>query len=112
MAKSHIARLNELTELEVSKLTSTTVDETALAILKRLGSLGIIIASLQKTFQLDGSLIPILTQLTDRTLQTGHNGLSNCRISPRYLEMQRYIPICFGLYSMEWNIKQRATMVI
>jgi hypothetical protein len=33
-----IAKLNELTESEVSELTYTTVDETALAISKRQGS--------------------------------------------------------------------------
>jgi len=34
LAKEHIARLNELTESEVSELSSTTIDEAALAILK------------------------------------------------------------------------------
>ena len=38
LTKAHIAKLNELTESEVNKLTSSTVDETALAILKRQGS--------------------------------------------------------------------------
>jgi len=33
LAKAHIAKLNELTESEVTELTSLTVDETALAIL-------------------------------------------------------------------------------
>ena len=46
--KAHIAKLNELTESEVTELTSTTVDETALAILKRQGSRGITIVSLQR----------------------------------------------------------------
>jgi len=36
--KAHIAKLNKLTQSEVSELTSTTVDETALAILKRQGT--------------------------------------------------------------------------
>jgi hypothetical protein len=48
LAKAHIAKLNELTETEVTKLTSLTVDETALAILKRQGSRGITIVSLQR----------------------------------------------------------------
>ena len=48
LAKAHIAKLNELTESEVTELTSTTVDETALAILKRQGSRGITIVSLQR----------------------------------------------------------------
>jgi len=38
LAKAHIAKLNELTGSAVTELTSSTVDETALAILKRQGS--------------------------------------------------------------------------
>ena len=37
-AKAHIAKLNRLTESEVTKLTSSAVDNTASAILKRQGS--------------------------------------------------------------------------
>jgi len=48
LAKARIAKLNELTESEVTELTSLTVDETALAILKRQGSRGITILSLQR----------------------------------------------------------------
>jgi len=48
LANAHIAKLNELTGSEVTELTSTTVDETALAILKRQGSRGITIVSLQR----------------------------------------------------------------
>ena len=53
LAKAHIAKLNELTESEVTELTSTTVDETALAILKRQGSGGITIVSMQRKFKID-----------------------------------------------------------
>jgi len=48
LAKAHITKLNKLRELEVTELTSSTVDETALAILKRQGSRGITIVSLQR----------------------------------------------------------------
>jgi hypothetical protein len=48
LAKAHIAKLNELPESEVTELTRLTVDETALAILKRQGSSGITIVSLQR----------------------------------------------------------------
>jgi len=48
LAKAHIAKLNELTESEVTQLTSSTVDETAVAMLKRQGSHGITIVSLQR----------------------------------------------------------------
>jgi hypothetical protein len=46
LANAHIAKLNGLTESEVTELISTTVDETAVAILKRQGSRGITIVSL------------------------------------------------------------------
>jgi len=48
LAKAHIAKLNELTESEVTELTSSLVDETALAILKMQGSRGITIVSVQR----------------------------------------------------------------
>ena len=50
LAKAHIAKLNELTESEDTELTSSTVDEAALAILKRQGSCGITIVSSQEKF--------------------------------------------------------------
>jgi hypothetical protein len=53
LAKAHIAKLNELTESEVSKLMSSTVDETALAIQMRQGSRGITLVSSQSEFILD-----------------------------------------------------------
>jgi hypothetical protein len=48
LAKAYIAKLNELTESEVTELTSSTVDEKALAILKRQGNRRITIVSLQR----------------------------------------------------------------
>jgi len=53
LAKAHIAKLNELTESEVTELTSLTVDETALAILKRQGSRGITIVSSLRQIMFD-----------------------------------------------------------
>jgi len=53
LAKADIANLNEITESEVTELTSSTVDETALAILKRQGSRGITIVSLQRKIRFD-----------------------------------------------------------
>jgi len=48
LAKVQMANLNELTESEVSELSTTAIDETALAILKRQGSRTITILSLQR----------------------------------------------------------------
>jgi len=68
LAKAHIAKLNKLTESEVSELTSTTVDGTALAILKRQGSCGITIVRSQKKFIFNSLVLLILTLLTDTML--------------------------------------------
>ena len=53
LAKAHMAKLNELSESEVTELTSSTVDETALAILKSQGSRGITIVSLLRKIIFD-----------------------------------------------------------
>jgi len=58
LAKAHIAKLNKLTELEVTEMTSSTVDETALAILKRQGSRGITIGSSQRKIIFDFQVDP------------------------------------------------------
>jgi len=58
LAKAHIAKLNELTESEVTELTSSTVDETSLAILKRHGSRGITIVSLQRKIRFEIKVNP------------------------------------------------------
>jgi hypothetical protein len=48
LAKAHITKLNELTETADTELTGSTVEETPLAIMKRQGSRGITIVSLQR----------------------------------------------------------------
>ena len=68
LAKVHIAKLNELTVSEVTELTSSTVAETALAKLKRQGSLGIPIVSSQRHIKFTIHVLSILTELTDKTL--------------------------------------------
>jgi hypothetical protein len=69
LAKAHIGKLNELTVAEVTELTSSTVDETTLAILpKRQGGRGIPIVSSQRKIKLTNQVSSILTELTDKTL--------------------------------------------
>jgi len=58
VAKAHIAKMNELTESEVTELTSSTVDETALAILRRQGSRGISIVSSLSQVIFDIQVVP------------------------------------------------------
>jgi len=58
LAKAHITKLNELTETEVTQLTWSTVDETALAILKWQGSRGITIVCSQRKIIFDIQVDP------------------------------------------------------
>jgi len=58
LTKAHNTKLNELTESEVTELTSSTVDESGLAILKRQGSRGIKIVSVPRKMILDIELNP------------------------------------------------------
>jgi len=58
LAKAHIAKLNKLTESEVTELTSSTVDQTALAILKRQIRRGITIVSLGRKIIFDMQFNP------------------------------------------------------
>jgi hypothetical protein len=58
LANAHIAMLNELTVSEVTELTSSMVDETALAILKRQGSWEITMVSLQRQIIFDIQVNP------------------------------------------------------
>jgi len=53
LAQAHSAKLNKLTESKVTELTSLTVDETALAMVKMQGSGGITIVSLQRKIIFD-----------------------------------------------------------
>jgi len=68
LAKAHIAKLNVLTVSELTELTSSTVAETALAILKRQGSRGIPIVSSQRKIKFTIQVLSILIELKDKTL--------------------------------------------
>jgi hypothetical protein len=68
LAKVHIAKLNKLTVLEVTVFTSSTVAETALAILKQHGSRGILIVISQRKIKFTIQVLSKLTELTDKTL--------------------------------------------
>jgi len=68
LAKAHIAKLNELTVSDVTELTSSTVTETALAILKRQRSRGFPIVSSQRKIKFTIQVLCTLTELTEKTL--------------------------------------------
>jgi len=58
LAKAHIAKLIELTESEVTELSSSMVDERALAMIKRQGSRGITVVSSQRKMIFDIQVNP------------------------------------------------------
>jgi len=101
LAKAHIAKLNELTESEVTELTSSTVDETALAILRRQGRRGITIVSVPRTMIFDIQLNPYWpkwqtkrSKLADKDFETSqfHQDTWNC-----------YLMLGFVLAHIPWN---------
>jgi len=112
LAIAHIAKLNKLTESEVSELTSSTIDETALAILKRQGSQGIRMVSSQRKFIFNSQISPILIHQTDTILQTASKGFSNFQISQRHLKSRCHVRILFGSFAIKCYIKHRVTAVI
>jgi len=68
LAKEHIAKLNESIVSEVTGLTSSTVAETVMAMLKRQGSRGITIVSSQRKLKFTIQVLSKLTELTDKTV--------------------------------------------
>jgi len=112
LAKARIAKVNLLTELQVTKLTNSTVDETAVAILKRLGCRWIAIVGLQMKFIFDFSVLFILTDLTAKMLHTGSKGLWYCQISPSHLESLPHVRISFRSFSKKPYITSGATTII
>jgi hypothetical protein len=58
LVKAHITKLHELTESEVTELTSSRVNETAWDILKRQGIHGITVVSVRREMIFDIQLNP------------------------------------------------------
>jgi len=71
LAKSHIAKINTLSESEGIELTSSMVDEMVLAIMKKPGSSGSAIQRSQRKFISDIQVWSILTKVIGKTLQSG-----------------------------------------
>jgi len=101
LAKAHIAKLNEWTESEVTESTSSTVDETALAILKRHGSRGITIVSVPRKMILVIQLNPYWPKW-----QTKRSKLANKDFETSEFHQDtwnRYLMLGFVLAHIPWN---------
>jgi hypothetical protein len=101
LAKAHIAKLNKLTETEVTELTSSMVDETAVAILKRQGSREITMVSLQRKIWLDIQFDPYwLRWQPQRSKLAG----KDCGTSEFYQDMwNRYLMLEYVSAHIPWN---------
>jgi len=77
LVQAHIAKLNKLIESEVTELTSSIVNETALAILKRQGSRLITIESLQRKFIYDIQVDPYWPKWQTKRSKLGAKNFEN-----------------------------------
>ena len=90
LAQSYIAKLNCSTESEVTELTSSMVDETAMAILKQQGSCGITIVSLQKKIIFDIQFNPYWLKW-----QTKHS-----KLATKHYETSEFHQVTWNRYLM------------
>ena len=100
-AKADIAKLNELTESQGTELPRSTVDETALVLLKRQGSPGITIISLQTKFIFN---IPLNPYWSKR--QTKHSRLAAKDYETSEYQQDtwnRYLMLRFVSACIPWN---------
>jgi len=101
LAKAHIAKLNKLTETEVTELTSLTVDETAWAMLKRQGSRGITIVSLQKTIRFDIQFDPYWLKWQTKRSKFADNDFETFEFHQDTWDW--YLRLGFVLAYVPWN---------
>jgi len=101
LAKAHIAKLNELTESEVTELTSSTVDKTALAILKRQGSRGITIVSLQMKTIFDILLNPYWPKWKTKRSKLADKDIKSSEFHQD--TWNRYLMLGFVSAHIPWN---------
>lgn len=69
--KAHKLQLDKLTQSDLSIITGTAGEEQALAVLKKKGSHGVMVASHSYQTEANQKLKIILTILTDRTFKSG-----------------------------------------
>jgi len=101
LGKAHITKLNELTESEVTELTSSTVDETALAILKRQGSRGITIVSLERKSIFDIQFNPYWPKWQTKRSELADKDIDTSEFPQD--TWNRYLMLRFVSLPIPWN---------
>jgi len=101
LPKAHMANLDELTESEVTELTSLTVDETALAIMKREGSWGITIVSSQRKIRFDIHVDPYWQKLQTKRSKLAAKDFETSEFHQG--TWNRYLNLGFVSAHIPWN---------
>jgi len=101
LATAHIAKLNESTESEVTELTSSMVDETALAILKRQGSQGIRIECSQRKIIFDIQVDPYWPKWQTRRSKLAAKDFETCEFHQH--TWNRYSMLGYVSAHTPWN---------
>jgi len=101
LAKAHIAKLNELTESEVTEMTGSMVDETALAILKRQGSRRITIVCSQRKIRFDIHVDPYWQKWQTKRSKLAAKDFETSEFHQD--TWNRYLMLGFVLAHIPWN---------
>jgi hypothetical protein len=101
LAKAHITKLKKLTESEVTELTSSMVDETALAVLKRQGSRGITIISFQRKITFDIKFDPSWPKWQTKRSKLAAKDFVTSEINQD--RWKRYLMLGFVSPHIPWN---------
>ena len=101
LAKAHFAKLNESTESEDTELTSSTVDETALAILKRRGSRGITMVSSLRRIRFDIQVDPYWPKWQTKHSKLAAKGFETSEFHQD--TWNRYLMLGFVFAHIPWN---------
>jgi hypothetical protein len=101
LAQAHITKLNELTESEVTVLTSSMAGDSALAILKRQGSRGITIVSLQRKTIFDIQFNPYWPKWQTKRSKLAHQDFENSQFHRD--RWNCYLMLGFVTANIPWN---------
>jgi len=101
LATAHIVKINEFPESKVSELTSSTLDETALAILKREGRWGITILSMQRKMIFDIQFNPYWPKWQTKCSKLAAKDIEISEL--HHYTGNRYLMLAFVLAHIPWN---------
>jgi len=111
LAKAHMAKFNELRVWEGTELTSSTVNDTALTVLKVKGSRGITTVTVAKKIIFDIQFNSYWPKWQTKYSKLADKDFQTSRIWARQVESLPHVTICFWTYSVDSYIKTRGMTV-